>query len=167
MSARQISNRAAVWWKTLAFVQSFPQSHRGCHMPSICLTGLDGFLNACGVEPNTFLCVWKSQGIKTDVALLTSYCPILSVILLQSISGRISWVSTLFLPLSHMLCFLLSIKRLWLLKQYFLEISTFMLSYMRRLIPLSCLYSKYEAEARSQFSLAYSIRTGNSGKQLT
>lgn len=119
MSARQISNRAAVWWKTLAFVQSFPQSHRGCHMPSICLTGLDGFLNACGVEPNTFLCVWKSQGIKTDVALLTSYCPILSVILLQSISGRISWVSTLFLPLSHMLCFLLSIKRLWLLKQYF------------------------------------------------
>lgn len=57
MSTRRICSQAAVWWKTLAFVHSFPQSHRGCHMLHICLTLLDGFLNACGVEPNTFLCV--------------------------------------------------------------------------------------------------------------
>lgn len=61
----QFPRRAAVWWRTLTFVQPGP-SHRGCHTLSICVTVLDGFLNACGVEPNTFL--WKSQGVKTDAA---------------------------------------------------------------------------------------------------
>lgn len=61
--SRQISSGAAVWWKTLVFVQSFPQSHRGCHMLSICLSVLDGFLKACGVEPNTFLCVCENHRV--------------------------------------------------------------------------------------------------------
>lgn len=74
--SRQISSRAAVWWKkreALAFVHIFPQSHRGCHRLSICLRLSMAFWKHVGRnQTHSYVCVWKSQGIKTDVALLTS-----------------------------------------------------------------------------------------------
>lgn len=78
--SRQISSRAAVWWKKkrepLAFVHFFPQSHRGCHMLSVCLKVVDGFLRACGPEPNTFLrvCV-KITGYKDKCSIAALMFP--------------------------------------------------------------------------------------------
>lgn len=55
-------------WKTLAFVQ--PDSHRGRRALGACSAAVDGFLRTCEVEPNTFLGVRRSQGIKTDATSL-------------------------------------------------------------------------------------------------